>query len=931
MLTKKQNFKIRSIIFSIALIIVIISFSVTAVVLFKNTSGFLKSKITNSNYSNLSQISKRIEICFSEVENVTKRIAQSYVLKEYLDQYKSKKHIAFENVYLTKQISNFLKNSKIYTEGIIDSILFVTPEEHFYVGENSDKGHVAIDYKTLINSSFCKSLNENPEKPVLLYLDEDIIEYDKFNTNKDNILVKGSTLFALKSVFNNQLYGIVLIKINDNWINNILQENSMTAIIDNSSILWKGEQIGEIPVENIVSRMENRDEGIIEWTNRQRLFYNKLSWGEWYLLYFEELEGVQRLRSFGYYLIISFVISIVISVVISKFTLNKLIEPLNNLIESVRKYKSEEDTGGFVAVKNDKRSIRERILLYYFMVIIIPLAFLVFSYFLFSENTIQNELIQSEKTAFNQTSENISLYMEKKLKAISSMSYDRTIQDALVSDPENINKNKLYAVVNSYMLLANGYDDITINNINGDMILSTYNNNKDYYSAKAELQAWNLSSDKIEWINSRKDELGRFILKIVIKVRGYDLDYHYKKYLLEDIGDIEINLEEDELEQIYRDIYLKSNAKTLIVDRQGRIVSSIDKGLIGLNYNGLRLDKSSNSRVITFEKDIEGTPWVFIGEYDYKDILNEFTQILYYIALILIVIVLFLIIVSYEISYRLANSLTRINKAMSDMDYGGLGYELPDNSHISEIAELASTFNEMVTRIDTLIDDLIITKNKQRRLEMEKRDVEIYALQSQIKPHFLCNTLESIRCLVKEKKEDSAVEMLKDLSDLFRYGISKVENLIPIEQELAHAAAYTRIMSKRFKNINFKWEIEEETKNYYTPKMLLQPIIENAVYHGIVPHIQDGEIIISSRLGEEGVIFSITDNGVGMSKTMLEELNERLEKSDSNRVGLENVYKRLKLYFGDKARLNIESLQQKGTTVTIVIPVISDDYFIHLS
>jgi len=128
MLTKKQNFKIRSIIFSIALIIVIISFSVTAVVLFKNTSGFLKSKITNSNYSNLSQISKRIEICFSEVENVTKRIAQSYVLKEYLDQYKSKKHIAFENVYLTKQISNFLKNSKIYTEGIIDSILFVTPE-----------------------------------------------------------------------------------------------------------------------------------------------------------------------------------------------------------------------------------------------------------------------------------------------------------------------------------------------------------------------------------------------------------------------------------------------------------------------------------------------------------------------------------------------------------------------------------------------------------------------------------------------------------------------------------------------------------------------------------------------------------------------------------------------------------------------------------
>lgn len=173
--------------------------------------------------------------------------------------------------------------------------------------------------------------------------------------------------------------------------------------------------------------------------------------------------------------------------------------------------------------------------------------------------------------------------------------------------------------------------------------------------------------------------------------------------------------------------------------------------------------------------------------------------------------------------------------------------------------------------------------------------------------------------------------MLKDLSDLFRYGISKVENLIPIEQELAHAAAYTRIMSKRFKNISFKWELEDEANAYYTPKMLLQPVIENAIYHGIVPHIPHGEINISCKLSEDSIIFKISDNGVGICKIKLDELNEQLERGESNRIGINNVYKRLKLYFGSKAALDIESIQQKGTTVTIVIPKIDHDYFIQLS
>jgi two-component system sensor histidine kinase YesM len=184
----------------------------------------------------------------------------------------------------------------------------------------------------------------------------------------------------------------------------------------------------------------------------------------------------------------------------------------------------------------------------------------------------------------------------------------------------------------------------------------------------------------------------------------------------------------------------------------------------------------------------------------------------------------------------------------------------------------------------------------------------------------LCNTLESIRCLVKEKREVDALEMLKDLSDLFRYGISIVENLIPISQELAHAAAYTRIMGKRFVNIKYNWEIEDQAGQFLTPKMILQPIIENSIYHGFIPNTSQGEISIYCASNKDCIIFRVTDNGVGIEETKLREIRDNLKSSKSNRVGLENVYKRLKLCFGDKTDMSIDSTGQNGTLVTITIP-----------
>ncbi len=916
---KIKRYKIKTIISVIAMIVAVLSYSTVAVILYHNSAGFLKDKVTSASFSNLSQISKKIEMSLSEIENLTKRITTSHVFQDHLRQYDQRKHIPFDNRYISREISSFLNNAKEYADGV-DSVLILMPEEHFYVSENDNKDHERIDYDTLLTVPPFNQLLTNPQKPFLLYLNEDVFEKSNELTNKDHILTKGSTLFTSVIMLDDQVSAIVVIKINDDWIKGILNDKYQVAILNGKDLLWKGARIDVPVVEGIIPHIDS-NEGMLGETGagNERVFYKKLSWGDWYLVYFEDLESsTNRLKIIGTLILVSCIISVLISYAISRLTLKKLIEPLNHLSDNVRRYRNNDEQELSFSIKKDKLSMRDRILVYYLSVILVPLSLFIAACFIFSQQIIHEELIHTETTAFHQTTENIGLFIENKLKAISSMNYDRTIQDAMVKERDELDPDILYEVVNGYMLLTNGYDDITFYNIHQERILSTYNNNQEYQN---EIDNLPINNDKkIKWLSVRKDALGRNILGIVIEVNGSNLDTSYHQYLLKKIGYIVLRLDESDLEQIYRDIYVKSNASVHMVDDDGTIISSVNESLIGLPFqpleDGLPENRSSS---LFINEPVEGTPWSLTAEYDYQKIYDDFKQILYYSGFFLFIIVLFLVIASYEIAFRIANSITRFNHILSDTKAGMSLQYFPSNSRISEVYELAVTFNEMVTRIDTLIDDLILSKNKQNRLETEKKDAEILALQSQIKPHFLCNTLESIRCLVKEKKETAATEMLKDLSDLFRYGISKVENLIDIRQEISHAVAYTRIMKKRFENIQFYFEMDEAVNEYQTPKMVLQPIIENAIYHGLVPQKSQGSIKISCREEKETILFSVTDDGVGIDRNALIELKDRLRHSHSNRIGLENVQKRLNLYFGEKADIQIVS-DTKGTTVTLTIP-----------
>jgi two-component system sensor histidine kinase YesM len=236
-----------------------------------------------------------------------------------------------------------------------------------------------------------------------------------------------------------------------------------------------------------------------------------------------------------------------------------------------------------------------------------------------------------------------------------------------------------------------------------------------------------------------------------------------------------------------------------------------------------------------------------------------------------------------------------------------------------EIGKLQQSFNLMADDIKNLLQK-IENENKQRRI------LELNILEYQINPHFLYNTLDSINWMAQKSGQKDISEMVTALARFFRIGLSKGKEFIKIRDELEHANSYLIISKIRFKEcFEFKFDVSEEILEYKTVKLILQPVIENAIKHGIDKDGKDGLIEIKGKLDEGTVILSVTDNGKGIDEEHLKVLRKLLINTSrmddyGGGIGLINVNQRIKLNFGSEYGLGIESKLGYGTTVYIRIP-----------
>lgn len=332
--------------------------------------------------------------------------------------------------------------------------------------------------------------------------------------------------------------------------------------------------------------------------------------------------------------------------------------------------------------------------------------------------------------------------------------------------------------------------------------------------------------------------------------------------------------------------------------------------------DGVYDDTFEGERRKVIVNTISYTGWKLVGIIPEATFTHGMRDIGYFIAMLILLMAMMLAVINRVISDRISSPILKLQRSVMEYEAG----EKPE-IYIGgslEIRQLGYSIQRSYEQIDALMHKIVVEQNERRKSELD-------ALQSQINPHFLYNALDSITWMIEGERNDDAVFMISQLAKLFRISLSKGRTVIAVRDELQHAKSYMNIQKIRYKNhFTVVFEEDESVYDCCMVKLVLQPILENAINYGVGDMDGDGEIRVTGRQEDGTVILSVSDNGVGMTQ---EEVH--LVLSDSSRihkhgsgVGLVNVNNRIQILFGKEYGLSVESEPDEGTTVAIRIPAV---------
>ncbi|NSW90034.1 MAG: sensor histidine kinase [Firmicutes bacterium] len=880
-----------------------------------NTVGYINNKLDSINISIIEQTANIIENNLSQIRKIAEYIATDEILISYIEQYESgspgNKPLLLRNIVsrtgIMKQFNKYIYNIVIVTNSSI-----MAPGVDLGVYDLNYEAIKQSDYMEYIKKTLCGEAAFVP--PFENSLTENLnykFEYIRYKYNFASIIKKDE-----------KEYGCVFILLKPEIFRELLSPNTF-LINQKKEVVAVGagltdEQINPV-VQNCILNTGNKT--ICNETDSYKMYLKNLESVKMNIAYIQRNSYfIKDIKEYRFYLLVTLVLIILLAVIMSRIISTKIISPLQQLTNSVKSYVYGSNVKLYK--KNIKEakpglSLRESILVYLIGVVIVPVSiYLVISYYV-SYNIIESYIINSYSNVFNQAVENINYFIDTKEKIIKNIAFNLTVQKLLSG---KTSEGDISKIVDRALKLGNGRDDVFIYTSTKDIFFTNSNVNSNTTVKKEMLEESQNKRIITTWVDTVKDEYGRTLFNLLIKVNSLEE--------FNNIGFIQYQIGEFELENIYKNI-IKDNTSIFIVNKNGQIISHPAKNMIltSLEEENIAFETENYGRdrnKLIFMKEIRNTPWYLVGQYSF-DLLNIDKRTLIYEKIYIFALFLLLtIIIAFIFAFGLTRSLDRINKLIKKMRIDKFNVEFPHNTIFSEINELGQAFNEMVARNEQLIYQLLNSTKKQAELESKKKKSELTALQFQINPHFLYNTFESINWLIKRDCKKEAISMVKSLSQFLRHVARSDDPIVLISEEIQHAKHYINIMKIRYGDqIDFIWDIDEKLMSSKTIRLTLQPVIENAIYHGIRPKQSEGIIEISCRTDESGevIIFSVTDNGIGIPENILQKIIEEINTDEAGgSIGLHNIQSRIKLYFGEEYGISIFSKESEGTTVEIRIP-----------
>lgn len=402
-------------------------------------------------------------------------------------------------------------------------------------------------------------------------------------------------------------------------------------------------------------------------------------------------------------------------------------------------------------------------------------------------------------------------------------------------------------------------------------------------------------------------------LSIVRSLRNYPQYYRYNKA-------IRIDIDTSYLSTMLEESDLFDNI--ILVDNDNRVIASANTYKEFGSYD-LFYEATVKEGIVVLKQPLADVPLALYGLYDSKMISEEFSKMRWKTTTValfgMFLAVIFIFLIAGNITRR-----TRLVVTQSKHIAQGNFVQI-DNSHMGsdEIGILAGSMNNMSVQLKSLIEDKYKSQLLKAQLERETAQAKLLALQSQVNPHFMFNALECIRLKATVKNETETAQMIKYMSRMFRHIINWEDDIIVLHQDMKFLDEFLRIQKYRFDDeFEYIVKVDEAAQECLLPKLIIQPLVENACVHGVEAISHKRFVEITAVMNEKRLVITVSDNGTGMSEERLNALERMLKdgKKLSESVGLYNVHQRLILFYGKEFSFDISSRQGKGTEIRLCIP-----------
>ncbi len=575
-------------------------------------------------------------------------------------------------------------------------------------------------------------------------------------------------------------------------------------------------------------------------------------------------------------------------------------------------------------------SFRFKLILTLLLLVLIPLMGFSVLLYTWVKDIIGDKFSDSALQSIRQSSKNIDFILNEIRNYSNIILANKNFID-LLNNRNNAEPNEIENMVRGFFTSSEDIDGIYIYSgpdsysIGSEKVIKL-DENAAWYRELLETEG------EVKWINTRHE---------TIKIMSGDFEKYYFSlgrklvdiFTLEELGLLLIDVDESKLSDSYKPQFSANDVEAFICDGNGNIISHPDKKKIGTNVGsqqyirlvlssqepaGKFMYKNNGKDVMVLYSTCEVNGWKLVNVIPSSYLYEEINKVSDIVIIIGIALTGFSFIIAFLFSRRLTTPMIKLMRIMKEAENGNLDVKI-NIRKLDEIGQLSLGFNNMIFKINTLVHKIV-------EEEKLKKQIELEALHAQINPHFLYNTLNSVKWMAKMQGAKNISSTITALIKLLRVSINLGKDMVYLKDEIEYVENYVFIQKIRFnEQFDIKYDIEESCKECKIPKLILQPIVENSIVHGFSED-EDARLEIEIKAFKDGdnFVVVVADNGTGIEENILNNIFKAGNISRFSTVGLTNVNERIKLYCGEKYGVEIQSEVNVGTTVVITLPYLTD-------